>query len=408
LRQQAVALPQDLVRALANLRSQTLGAWEEARHGNDFDIFARPFDELLGLLRDKAFALAGSGGDQYDALLDENEEHMTRARLAPVLEDVRKRLVPLVQDASAATAVDARLLEGRVFQDAGQAQLCRKLLTAIGFQFERGRLDRSTHPFTLYAGKNDVRLTIRVDESNLLTTVLATLHEGGHALYDQGFASGDSDSLLGDAPSMGMHECQARLWENHIGRSRAFWHFAFAHLRDALPQAVKGLDAEAMYRAANVVKPGANRICADEMSYHLHIVLRYELEIALLAGTLSVRDLPAAWNERSASLIGVTPSSDRDGVLQDVHWALGSFGYFPSYTLGSIYGAQLMETYARDHALDQEIERGEFASLLEWLHTHVHRLGHRFGAEQIVANVTGNALDPEPFFRYLQNKIPLC
>jgi len=205
---------------------------------------------------------------------------------------------------------------------------------------------------------------------------------------------------------MGLHECQARLWENHIGRSRAFWHFAFPQLRDAFPDSLKGLDADAMFRAANVVKPGVNRVSADEMSYHLHIVLRYELEIALLSGALSVRDLPAAWNERSAALIGVTPASDFEGVLQDVHWALGSFGYFPSYTLGSIYSAQLMEAYARSHDVEAEIGRGEFHPLLEWLRTNVHRIGHRLDAEQIVANVAGgNALDTEPFFRHLEGKI---
>jgi len=406
LREQSVALPQALVRNLANVRSQSLGAWEEARQRNDFDVFARPFDELLGLLRDKAAALAGTG-DPYDALLDENEEHMTRARLEPVLADIRNRLIPLVQEASAATAAHAGLLHGRTFADAGQSKFCKWLLTAIGFQFERGRLDRSTHPFTLYAGRNDVRLTTRVDESDVLSTILAVLHEGGHALYDQGFDSADWGSLLGDAPSMGLHECQARLWENHIGRSFAFWHFAFPRLREMFPDAVQGLDAEAMCRAANVVKPGVNRVCADEMSYHLHIVLRYELEVALLAGTLSVRDLPAAWRERSATLIGVVPSSDCEGVLQDVHWALGSFGYFPSYTLGSIYSAQLMETYSRDHDLGREIERGEFQPLLEWLRTHVHRIGDRLDTEQIVANATGGSvLDTEPFFRHLQSKIP--
>ena len=405
LRQQAVALPQDLVRNLANVRSQTLGAWEEARERNDFDIFARPFDELLGLLRDKAAALAGAG-DHYDALLDENEPHMTRARLTPVLDDIRRRLVPLVREVSAVTASNAHLLKGRTFADAGQEEFCRWLLPAVGFQFERGRLDRSTHPFTLSAGVNDVRLTIRVDESNIFSTVLAALHEGGHALYDQGFNPADRASLLGEAPSMGLHECQARLWENHIGRSRAFWRFAFPQLRDAFPDSLKGLDGDAMFRAANVVKPGVNRVSADEMSYHLHIILRYELEIALLSGALSVRDLPGAWNERSAALIGVTASSDFEGVLQDVHWALGSFGYFPSYTLGSIYSAQLMEAYARTHDVDAEIGRGEFHHLLEWLRTNVHRIGHRLDAEQIVANAAGgSALDTAPFFRHLESKL---
>jgi carboxypeptidase Taq len=405
LRRHALALPQDLVRQLANARSRALACWEEARTRNDFSIFAQPFDQLLGLLRDKAAALA-LGGDPYDALLDEYEEGMTRARLDPMLHDVRERLVPLVQRASAATAPYANLLTGRKFHEREQWELCRQLLTAIGFQFERGRLDRSTHPFTLYAGVNDVRLTIRVDESDLSSAVLATLHEGGHGLYDQGFNPADRDSLLGEAPSMALHECQSRLWENHVGRSPAFWRYAFPLLRAAFPDAVKGLDGEAICRAVNVVKPGVNRVSADEMSYHLHIILRYELELALLSGALAVRDLPHAWRERSTALIGATPNSDRDGVLQDVHWALGSFGYFPTYTLGSLYAAQMAEAYARESPLEAEIERGDFAGLLGWLRAHVHRLGSRLRAEDIVRNATGTGLNSDAFFRHLERMIP--
>jgi carboxypeptidase Taq len=405
LRRQAVAIPQDLVRKFANARSHALGAWEEAHARDDFGIFAQPFDDLLGLLRDKAAALAAEA-DPYDGLLDENEPGMTRARLAPVFEALRMKLVPLVQEALFSTAEYNGILEGRKFDEARQAEFCRNLLGAIGFHFDRGRLDRSTHPFTLYAGNHDVRLTIRPDESNILSCILAALHEGGHGLYDQGFASADRDSLLGDAPSMGMHECQARLWENHIGRSRAFWHYAFPKLQYLFPHAVDGLDSETIYRAVNVVRPGVNRVSADEISYHLHIVLRYELEIALLSGTLSVRDLPAAWNERCAELIGAKPSSDREGVLQDVHWSLGTFGYFPCYTLGSIYAAQLEEAYSREHPLEEEIERGEFHHFLEWLRTNVHRAGNRFEAEEIVANATGTGLDTAAFIRHLQSKIP--
>ena len=404
LRRHALALPQDLVRHFANARSHALGAWEEARARNDFSLFARPFDQLLGLLRDKAAALA-VGGDPYDALLDEYEEGMTRARLDPVLDDVRKRLVPLVKQASAATASNAALLMGRKFPQKGQWELCRQLLATIGFQFERGRLDRSTHPFTLYAGANDVRLTIRVDENDLPSAVLATLHEGGHGLYDQGFDPADRDTLLGEAPSMALHECQSRLWENHVGRSLAFWRYAFPLLREFFPDAVKGLDGETVYRAVNVVRPGVNRVGADEMSYHLHIILRYELELALLSGALPVRDLPAAWHERSAALIGASPSCDREGVLQDVHWSLGSFGYFPTYTLGSLYAAQLAEAYGRGHPLEEEIERGDFGSLLAWLRTHVHRIGSRSRAEEIVMNATGTGLNSDAFFRHLERQI---
>jgi carboxypeptidase Taq len=405
LRRHALALPQDLVRHLANARSRALGCWEEARLRDDFDIFAQPFDQLLGLLREKAAALA-AGADPYDALLDEYEEGMTRARLDPVLDDVRRRLVPLVQRATEATAPYANLLAGRKFPDKEQWDLCRTLLAAIGFQFDRGRLDRSTHPFTLYAGGNDVRLTTRVDEGDLPSAVLATMHEGGHGLYDQGFDPADRNSLLGEAPSMALHESQSRLWENHVGRSLAFWRYTFPMLEASFPDAVRGLDSEAICRAINVVRPGVNRVGADEMSYHLHIILRYELELALLSGALPVRDLPHVWRERSAALIGAVPASDRDGVLQDVHWALGSFGYFPTYTLGSLYAAQLAESYAREFPLEAEIERGHFSGLLGWLRTHVHRVGSRWRAEDIVRNATGRGLDSDAFFRHLESAIP--
>jgi carboxypeptidase Taq len=359
---------------------------------------------LLGLLRNKAAALA-LGADPYDALLDEYEQGMTRARLDPLLGDIRTRLVPLVREASAATAANLSLLRGRKFAEREQWELCRQLLACIGFEFARGRLDRSTHPFTLYAGVNDVRLTIRVDEDDLSSAVLACMHEGGHGLYDQGFASGDGDGLLGEAPSMGLHECQSRLWENHVGRSLAFWRFAFPRLRQIFPDAVRGLDGDMFWRAVNVVRPGVNRVAADEMSYHLHIVLRYELEVALLSGALQVRDLPAAWQERSAALIGVIASSDRDGVLQDVHWSLGNFGYFPTYTLGSLYAAQLADAYASLRPLQDEIEHGEFGSLLAWLRTNVHSIGQRLQAEEIIRNATGTGLDSGAFFRHLESKM---
>ena len=202
----------------------------------------------------------------------------------------------------------------RCFPVTAQWELCRRLLDALGFVFERGRLDRSSHPFTLLAGTDDVRLTIRTREEDLTGAEMTTLHEGGHGLYDQGFLPGDRDSLLGEAPSMGLHESQSRLWENHVGRSLAFWRYLHPVLDSLFPDEMEGLDAESFHRAVNVVRPGAIRVDADEMSYHLHILLRYELEIALLSGNLPVAELRSAWNERSAALVGTTPSSDREGV----------------------------------------------------------------------------------------------
>ena len=400
MRRQALALPQDLVRQFANARSQALGAWEEARAKNSYAIFVPAFEPLVALVRERASALP-SPGEPYDALLDEHEPGMSRSVLDPVLDEVRMALVPLVRGARPASDGVPR---GRKFAEAGQWELSRQLLAAIGFAFERGRLDRSTHPFSLLAGLNDVRLTIRVDESKLSEAVLAALHEGGHGLYDQGFDPEDRDTLLAEAPSMGMQESQARLWENHVGRSRAFWDYAFPYLQKLFPDAVSGLDAEPFYRSVNLVRAGVNRVAADEVSYHLHIVLRYELEVALISGSLCVRDLPHVWNERSMSLIGATPTSDREGVLQDVHWSMGMFGYFPTYTLGSLYAAQLAETYAREHPLEDEIRRGEFGGLLAWLRSKIHRPGQRFSAEELIEKATGKGLDAAAFFRYIEAK----
>ena len=405
LRRTALALPEDLVRQFASAKSQSLGAWEAARASDDFSLFAGPFDHLLGLMRERAQALA-SGGDPYDALLDEFELGMRRSRLDPVLDEVRTRLVPLVRRASEATASWTGSPRGRRFPDAAQWEMCRRILLAMGFDFERGRLDRSTHPFTLDAGQNDIRLTIRISEDDPSQAVLTVLHEGGHAIYDQGFAAADRDSLLGEAPSMGLHESQSRLWENHVGRSLAFWRYLYPVLGTLFPDAMDGLDVESFHRAVNFVRPGAIRVHADEMSYHLHILLRYELEIALLSGDLPVPELRAAWNERSAALIGTTPSSDREGVLQDVHWCLGMFGYFPTYTLGSLYSAQLAECYERQHPLFEEIRGGHFEGLRAWLRENVHHLGNRFSAEETVRRATGNGLDTAAFFRHLETRVP--
>ncbi len=409
LRRDALAVPEDLVRHFANARSRSLGAWEDARVRNNFALWAKPFDQLLGLARERAQALIAAEGlttrDPYDALLDEHERGMSRSRLDPVLDEVRNRLVPIVQQATEASARYIGLTDGRLFAEAGQWELCRRVLGAIGFEFERGRLDRSTHPFTLFAGQNDVRLTIRVREEDVSSALLAALHEGGHGLYDQGFAAEDRDWLLGDAPSMGLHESQSRLWENHVGRSLAFWRYLFPTLTAHFPEAVKGLDAETLHKSVILVCPDVNRVDADEMSYHLHIVLRYELEVALLSGALSVRDLPHVWNERSTALLGAKPASDKEGVLQDVHWSLGMFGYFPTYTLGSLYSAQFAETYESAHPMWEEVGRGQFSGLLSWLRANVHQIGQRFPAEEIVARATGKGLDTAAFFRHLEARL---
>ena len=401
LRRLALAIPEELVRDLAKAKSRSLGAWEDAYAQNDFSLFAPAFERVLKLVRERAVTLA-RGTDPYDALLEDYEPGMSRSRLDPVLADLRTHLVPLVEKWSEATAVNAKLLDGRRFHEDGQWDLCRRILTAIGFDFQRGRLDRSTHPFTAQTGMHDVRLTIRVRELDLPSAILTTLHEGGHGLYDQGYMPTDRDSLLGESPSMGLHESQSRLWENHIGRSRAFWQRWFPTMEAIFPEATAGLDADTFFHVVNAVKRGTSRVDADEVSYHLHVLLRYELELAMISGDLAVSELPAAWNERCRSLLGIVPTGDRDGVLQDSHWAVGMFGYFPSYTIGSLYAAQLADAYQKSQPQTDDIDGGEFQHLLAWLHTNVHQTGHRLPAEDVIRKATGDSLDASAFFRHIE------
>lgn len=403
LRRTALALPSRLVTEFAATRSHCLAAWEHARDSGSFEVFARAFKPLLALMKERAQSLRQTD-DLYDALLDEHEPGMTRARLDPLLKSIGARLGELVPRLASATAGNARRFSSGTFTDREQAAFCRQLLLDMGFDFARGRIDRSTHPFTLVAGDDDVRITIRVVEDDPLRAILATLHEGGHALYDQGFPAELADTLLADGPSMGAHESQARLWENHVGRSRAFWQHYLPRLAAAFPEPLAGFDVDTFQRAINVVAPGVNRITADPMTYDLHVLLRYELELALLSGELDVADLPGAWTELSLKYLGVAPQSDREGCLQDVHWSLGEFGYFPTYTIGNLYAAQLTDTYARSAPFAEELAAGRLAPLRRWLAAHVYARGAELDAEDLIEQATGSRLDTGPFFRFLERR----
>ncbi len=401
-RRMAMALSNELVRAFAETKSRALGAWEVARQKNLYSEFAPALAAVLALVRERASALA-TGDGSYDALLDEHEPGLTKARLDPVLGNLQERLVPLVRAWAERSRVDGgRSRQPRV-SETTQVEFCRRLLAGVGFDITRGRLDRSTHPFTLAAGPNDIRMTLRVDELNPSSAILATLHEGGHALYDQGLSAGDADSLLGEAPGMALHESQARLFENHVGRSLAFWERWCPLLASLAGESTNSIRPEVFHAAVNRVRPGANRVRSDEVTYHLHIVLRYELERALLAQEIPVDELPAIWNQRSAELLGVVPASDLDGVLQDVHWSAGMFGYFPSYTVGSLYAAQLAESYGGEWRIETEIEEGDLSVLLSWLREQVHEVGHRKSAEHIMRDTTGGELDAGAYFRHIES-----
>jgi carboxypeptidase Taq len=389
---------------LAEARSRSLAAWEAARTAGTWDGFAGPFAELLRLSRERASALQ-RGGDPYDGLVDEYEPGMTRARLDAVLGPLGQRLRCLVPALADRTRGHRLALKGP-FPPGRQQRLCAAIARAMGFAFERGRIDRSTHPFTMMAGENDVRFTLRYDPATPVPAIFAALHEGGHALYDQGYPLALHDTLLATAPGMGIHESQSRLWENHVGRHPAFWTHFFPRLARAFPRQLAGIDGARFAAAMNVVEPSLVRVDADAVTYNLHILVRYELELALLSGDLPVADLPVAWNEATWRHLGIRPQGLLDGVLQDVHWALGSFGYFPTYTLGNLYAAALAEAYERDHDLAGELAAGELAPLRRWLAERIYAWGSRLPAEEIIARATGTGLTPEPFFRALARRYP--
>ncbi len=402
-RDRAVKVPARLVKELAEVQSLGISAWKQARDQNDFAPFKPHLQRLLELRREQADAM-GHGGERYDALLDNYEPGMKVARLTPVLEQLRKKLTPIV-DAICARPPPTDVFAGKRFDPEAQWRFTIELLEAMGFDLEAGRQDKSVHPFTGGTHPRDVRLTTRFQPETPLPAIFGAIHEGGHGLYEQGFAEEHYRTPIAAAPSMGLHESQSRLWENVVGRSRGYWSALFPKLQRHFAAELGGVSLDAFYRAVNRVERSLTRVEADEVTYNLHVVLRYELELALLSGSLPVGDLPGAWNEKMQALIGVTPPTPVAGVLQDIHWAYGEFGYFPTYALGNLYAASLFGAAKRDlTGLDESVARGQLLPLRDWLRLKIHREGYRTFAEELVTRVTGRGLTDEDFIAYLRAK----
>jgi carboxypeptidase Taq len=417
--ERASRVPKELVRALAIVQAEGVAAWMEARARGDFATFAPKLERLVALRREQADALMptlvaradAQGGlhppgkiERYDALLDGYEPGMRVARIEPILARLVGWLRPLVDAAEAAPPPADAFLRGR-FDAEAQWGFTLELLEALGFDAAAGRQDRSVHPFTLGLDPGDVRLTTRIHEDAPLSAIFSTLHEAGHGLYEQSLPAEHRRSVLCAAPSMGLHESQSRLWENLVGRSLPFWRAFLPRLARRFPQ-LDGISPETFHRAVNKVERSLVRVEADEVTYNLHIALRFELELALMRGTLEVRALPEAWRERSERLLGVVPQSDTEGVLQDIHWAWGDLGYFPTYTLGNLYAATLFAAAEREVAgLDAALERGDLAPLRRWLTAKVYRVGRRREAEDIVRDAAGEGLTDRDFRSYLERKV---
>ena len=401
--ERARRVPSSLVAELSKATSQAQQAWKKAREADDFSRFAPHLETLVDLSVEKAEAI-GYDDEAYTALLEEYEPGRTTADVATTFSALRDDLVPFVDAIADAPQIDNTVLRGS-YSTEKQKTFGERVLDDLGYAFDRGRQDVSAHPFTTSFSRDDVRITTRYDTSFFPSAFFSTIHEGGHAMYEQGIDPALERTPLGDGASLSIHESQARLWENHVARSRPFWEHYFPHLTETFPDALGEMEGETFYRAINRVEPSLIRVEADEVTYNLHVMLRFELERDLIDGTLSVNDLPARWNAAMDEYLGVVPDSDANGVLQDVHWSMASFGYFPTYTLGTLTAAQMVRAMEEDiPTLRAHVADGHFGPLLDWLRQHVHRHGRKLEAPDLLKRATGEALTAGPWLRYAKNK----
>jgi len=403
--QRATRLSRQLVEELSRVSTLAQQAWVDARAQNDFPAFLPWLEKMIALKREEADSLGSPSGIRYDALLDDYEPGATVAQIQSVFDPLRSELVQLVSAIQeSGIRPDISILE-RSYPIELQKQLSLDAARAIGFDFESGRLDIAAHPFCSGIGPGDCRLTTRYDEHHFSGSFFGTLHEAGHGIYEQGLLPDAFGLGCGEACSLGIHESQSRLWENLVGRSRPFWEHFYPLVQSKFSAALGTVDLDQFYQVINDVRPSWIRVEADEVTYNLHIMLRFEIEQALIAGELQAADVPGAWNEMFTRYFGMTPPDNRRGCLQDVHWSAGLFGYFPTYSLGNMYASQFFEKAAADLGdLSELFRRGEFHSLRDWLRTHIHIHGKRYHAPALVEKVTGNPLSSAPLLRHLKTK----
>jgi carboxypeptidase Taq len=397
-------LPRTLVEELARVQAASFESWRKARTNNDFANFAPWLARTISLQREIADRL-GFVETRYDALLDQFEPGMTSSKIDTLFAPVREVSATLLKRIQASGhAADDSCLQGDFAQEK-QMALSEAVLRAMGYELSHGGIARSPHPFTTSFGSPfDVRLTVNPDQHFIQASVMAAIHEGGHALYEQGSAPTLVRTPIAGGASMGAHESQSRLWENNVGRSLPFWRGQYQLIRSAFPEHFANVEVEAFTRALNKVQPSLIRIEADEVTYNLHIIIRYELERAMVNGEVAVESLPGMWNAKYREYLGIEPETDSKGILQDVHWS-GGFGYFPTYTLGNLYGAQIFHKLREIFPdFDTRLEKGETAFLLRWLEEHMYSYGAIYLPEDLVKRVTGELPNPEHFVRYLTNK----
>jgi carboxypeptidase Taq len=397
-------LPLEFVTRVSEISGQAREAWVEARAENDFPTFQPWLVQIVELCQEKA-ELYGYEDEKYDALLDKYEPDMKTAEVRAVFNAVKEELTPLSQAIAAReSAVDDSLLHQNYPIDK-QKEFARYIAEAVGYDFERGHLGTVVHPFATSFSRNDARITTRWYPDFINPSLFGTLHESGHAMYEQGTHPDLSRTPLARGTSLGIHESQSRMIENLVGRNRGFWQAHFPRLKSLFPDQLGQHTAEDFYRAINKVQPSFIRVEADELTYNLHIILRFELEQAMLNGDLVVADLPTAWNDKMQALLGIVPPTDSEGCLQDVHWSRPGFGYFPTYALGNLYAAQFWQTAVSQHPeIMDELAEGRTETLIGWLGDNIHQHGRKFTPTELVERVTGRPLSHQPFVSYVTEK----
>lgn len=396
-------VPPSFIAEQAIVTSKAFEAWMEARSKSDFSIFQPHLERVVELVH-QYISFFPAGEHPYDTLLDNYEPGMKTAEVKAIFDGLRPKQVKLIKAIASSRQVKDDFLFKK-FNEKKLNQFGEEVITYFGYDWTRGRQDKAPHPFQTTFSVNDVRITTRYEDDNPLATLFSTMHEAGHAMYEQGIKPAYERTPLAGGTSLAVHESQSRMWENLIGRSLPFWEHFYPSLKKLFPSQFDDVSLKTFYKAINKVEPSLIRVNADEATYNLHIMLRLELEIGMVEGTIAVRDLPEIWNIKMREYLGVTPPDDAKGVLQDIHWSYGAIGYFSTYALGNLVSVQLWEKINKDiRHLDEQIRKGDFSGLLAWLRKNIHEHGQKYQPQTLVERVTGSRISPAPYVRYLTKK----
>jgi carboxypeptidase Taq len=403
--EKARKIPLSFVEKMSKATTLAYGAWEKARQKDKFSIFSPNLEKIIDLEKEYCGYIS-LPGPLYNSLLDDYEEGMTVDRLKREFEYLKPQIIKILEEIKTSKNYENQQSLNVKFDVEAQKKLCNLVMGKMGLPGDRSRLDVSSHPFTTSMGYDDVRITTSFERESALFSFFSTVHEAGHALYELNMPKAEyKNTVISDSPSLGLHESQSRFWENMIARSKNFWDYFYPIFKKTSSKQLSDINLEGWYRLVNQVRPSLIRVEADELTYCLHVILRFELEVLLIDDKVKVSELPVVWNEKMNEMLGVVPKSDKEGVLQDMHWSGGSFGYFPTYAIGTIYSSQLFKKLLEQHpGLNDEISKGDFSNILSWLQENIHRYGRLMTADEIIKKTCGDGLNSKVFVEYLKDK----